>query len=119
MSSTTLASGDILFIDSTHVSKAGSDVNHIFFKILPSLAEGVNIHLHDIFYPFEYPKEWIYEGRAWNENYVLHAFLQYNSAFKITFFSNFLARFHHRTFHEKMPLCMKNTGGSIWLQRVS
>jgi len=57
---------DILFIDSTHVSKIGSDVNHIFFEILPRLARGVYIHFHDVFYPFEYPKEWIYEGRAWN-----------------------------------------------------
>ena len=68
-----LSSGDILFVDSTHVSKVDSDVNYIFFEILPSLTNGVYIHFHDIFYPFEYPKEWIYEGRAWNENYILRA----------------------------------------------
>lgn len=51
-----LARGDFLFIDSTHVSKLGSDVNRIFFEIMPKLNEGVFIHFHDIFYPFEYPK---------------------------------------------------------------
>ncbi len=62
-----LSPGDILLIDSTHVSKVDSDVNHILFSILPALAPGVYIHFHDIFYPFEYPKQWIYEGRSWNE----------------------------------------------------
>ena len=70
-----LKSGDVLFIDSTHVSKIGSDVNYLFFEILPRLHRGVYIHIHDIFYPFEYPKDWIDEGRAWNENYILRAFL--------------------------------------------
>ena len=55
----TLESRDILFIDSTHVSKVNSDVNHIFFNIIPHLSPGVYIHIHDIFYPFEYPKDWI------------------------------------------------------------
>ncbi|MUG98649.1 class I SAM-dependent methyltransferase [Scytonema sp. UIC 10036] len=59
-----LMPGDFLFIDSTHVAKINSDVNYIFARILPSLNSGVYIHFHDIFYPFEYPKEWIYEGRA-------------------------------------------------------
>lgn len=61
-----LNEGDFLFIDSTHVSKFNSDVNYILHEILPSLKKGVFIHFHDIFYPFEYPKEWLYEGRAWN-----------------------------------------------------
>ena len=75
-----LRANDILFIDSTHVAKIGSDVNRIFFEILPALATGVYVHFHDIFYPFEYPREWIYEGRAWNEAYMLRAFLMYNAA---------------------------------------
>jgi len=114
-----LDAGDILFIDSTHVSKVGSDVNHLLFKILPSLAAGVIIHFHDIFYPFEYPKEWVYEGRAWNEAYLLRAFLQYNPSFKVTFFNSYFAHTHYHLLQLKMPLCMKNTGGSIWLQKVN
>jgi hypothetical protein len=58
------------------VSKVYSDVNYIFFKLLPSLGSGVLVHFHDIFYPFEYTKAWAYENRAWNEAHVLRAFLQ-------------------------------------------
>ena len=65
-----LSAGDVLFVDSSHVSKTNSDVNYVFFEILPRLSSGVYIHFHDIFYPFEYPKEWVYQGRAWNEAYL-------------------------------------------------
>lgn len=113
-----LSAGDILLIDSSHVSKIGSDVNHIFFKILPALRSGVYVHFHDIFHGFEYPREWVYQGIAWNEDYILRAFLQYNSAFKIQLFNSFFAQFHKDELVEKMPLCMNNTGGSIWLKKI-
>jgi predicted O-methyltransferase YrrM len=112
-----LEANDILFIDSTHVAKIGSDVNHIFADILPILRPGVYVHFHDIFYPFEYPKEWIYEGRAWNEAYLLRAFLTFNRAYEIVLFNTFLERFHRDHFMRRMPLCLKNEGGSIWLRR--
>src|SRR5215467_7200253 len=112
-----LGERDIVFVDSTHVSKVYSDVNYIFFKLLPSLAKGVLIHFHDIFYPFEYPKDWIYENRAWNELYLLRAFLQYNSAFRIMMFNNYLETFHANYFQTHMPLCLKNTGGSMLIQK--
>jgi hypothetical protein len=51
-----LGENDILFIDSTHVAKVGSDVNYLFFEVLPNLNPGVLIHIHDIFYPFELSK---------------------------------------------------------------
>lgn len=114
---TSLQENDILFIDSTHVSKINSDVNYIFFKILPSLDKGVYIHFHDIFYPFQYPKEWIYEGRAWNEDYILRAFLQFNSSFKIIMFNTFLEYFYEDFFKKEMPLCMNDKGGSIWIKK--
>jgi hypothetical protein len=112
-----LEANDILFVDSTHVGKINSDVNRIFFEILPSLGAGVHIHFHDIFFPFEYPREWIYGGRAWNEIYMLHTFLQYNSRFRVIFMNTFLEHFHRAFFHENMPLCLKNSGGSIWLRK--
>ena len=115
----TLEANDILFIDSTHVSKTGSDVNRILFDILPRLAPGVHIHFHDVFYPFEYPKEWVYEGRAWNEDYILRAFLAFNSAFDIVLFGTWLARFHRQLLAELMPLTLENPGGSLWLTRRS
>ena len=54
-----LQKNDILFIDSSHVSKTGSDVNYEFFDIIPNLNSGAIIHVHDIFYPFEYSKHWV------------------------------------------------------------
>ena len=113
-----LGANDILFIDSTHVSKVNSDVNRIFCDILPRLAPGVHIHFHDIFYPFEYPKEWLLEGRAWNEAYMLRAFLQYNHSFEVVLMNTFMEAFHESFFQEKMPLCLKNRGGSIWIRKV-
>jgi len=114
----TLRNGDILFVDSTHVAKTGSDVNYLFSTVLPRLHSGVHIHFHDIFYGFEYPKEWVYEGRAWNEAYLLRAFLQYNTAFKIVFFNTFLEHFYRDQFSESLPLCLRRLGGSIWLRRI-
>jgi len=113
-----LEAGDILFIDSTHVAKTGSDVNYIFFEILPALAPGVWVHFHDIMYPFEYPKEWVYEGRAWNEAYMLRAFLQYNGDYRIRFFNTWMHLFHGDAFGKKMPVCLRNTGGSIWIEKL-
>ena len=115
----TLSASDILFIDSTHVSKVDSDVNHIFFRILPLLQSGVYIHFHDIFYPFEYPKSWFYEGLAWNEAYILRAFLQYNSEYKIKFFNTYLAYFFREKFFREMPLQLDYVGASIWLEKGS
>ena len=113
-----LAEGDILFIDSSHVVKTASDVNYIFFEILPRLKNGVYVHFHDVMYPFEYPKEFVYDGRAWNEAYMLRAFLQYNDAFRIQFFYHFFERFHRDELAEHTPLCLKSGGASIWLKKV-
>jgi predicted O-methyltransferase YrrM len=112
-----LEANDILFIDSTHVSKIDSDVNRILFDVLPALAPGVCVHFHDIFHPFEYPEEWVFEGRAWNEAYILRAFLQFNSKFNVVLMNTFMQRFHAEFFRENMPLCLKGPGGSIWLRK--
>jgi hypothetical protein len=72
---------DILFVDSSHVSKTGSDVNHLIFEIFPRLRPGVYVQIHDIFLPDDYPPKWaIEDGRNWNEQYVIRAFLQYNKS---------------------------------------
>jgi len=109
----------VLFIDSSHVSKVGSDVNHILFNILPALRPSVRVHFHDVFYPFEYPENWIVNGRSWTEAYLLHAFLQFNDTFEIELFPNYLTRFHQDFFKQRMPLCLKDPGGSIWLRKIS
>ena len=112
-----MEAGDCLVIDSTHVCKTGSDVNHHLFEVLPRLGPGVWVHFHDIHYPFEYPAEWVFQGRAWNETYALRAFLQYNEAFEIAFFNSYFARVHADRVSEGMPLAMKSPGSSLWLRR--
>lgn len=112
----TLDAGDILFIDSTHVAKTGSDLVHLIFNVLPKLKKGVLIHFHDVFYPFEYPKEWVFEGRNWNEDYMLRAFLMYNDNYEIKLFADYLHK-HHETVFKEMPLCYNNSGGNLWLEK--
>jgi hypothetical protein len=114
-----LGPGDILFVDSTHIVKIGSDVQYILFEVLPRLRDGVFIHFHDIFYPFEYPREWVFTGRSWNEAYVLRALLAHSAAYHIVLFNTFLEHFHRAFFREHMPICLNNTGGSLWLYKGS
>lgn len=71
-----LEAGDILFIDSSHQVRMSNDVAHLFCRIIPRLASGVVIHVHDVFLPYEYPKRFFYDCPGWGEQYVLHALLQ-------------------------------------------
>lgn len=112
-----LGENDLLFVDSSHVLKIGSDVGYIIFHILPRLKRGVLVHFHDIPWPFEYPKEWLVRGMIWNEAYFLRSFLQYNIAFQILYFNAYMHRFHRDTLGQKMPLCLKNPGGGLWLRK--
>jgi hypothetical protein len=113
-----LENNDILFLDSSHVSKTGSDVNHYLFRIIPLLKSGVLIHIHDILYPFEYLEEWVLkEKRSWNEAYLVHAFLQFNPSFEIVYWANFAWHYLQDTLARLMPLCLENEGGSLWLRR--
>jgi predicted O-methyltransferase YrrM len=112
-----LRAGDLLFIDSTHVVKCGSDVQFLMFEVLPQLSPGVVVHFHDVFYPFEYPAEWLLKGIYWNEDYFLRAFLSYNSEWEIVFFNTYVATVFRDFLREKMPLCLKNTGGSLYIRR--
>lgn len=113
-----LEANDILFIDSTHVSKVGSDVNHLLFRVLPRLRPGVVVHIHDIFFPFEYPEDWFRGGRAWNEAYLVRAFLQNNNNWEILLFADFAAKQFQAYLKEHMTLCLKNTGGSLWIRKL-
>lgn len=112
-----LEAGDLLFIDSSHVLKYGSDLQFLLFNILPSLSSGVFVHFHDIFYPFEYPSEWLREGRYWNECYFLRAFLSGNRDWKIVLWNHYANQVMSKQIENSMPLCRKNFGGSIYLQK--
>lgn len=113
-----LEKGDVLFIDSTHVSKIGSDINYLLFEILPQLKSGVYIHFHDIFYPFEHPCEWLKkEGYIWNELYMIRAFLMNNKQYKILFFFDYLVKKHANKVNECLNM-LNPSGGSLWLGKL-
>lgn len=107
---------DILFIDSTHVMKAGSDVQYLLGEVLPRLKTGVFVHIHDMFFPFEYPRAWVEQGRNWNELYAVKSFLQFNSRFRIVFWNHFLATIAPDELHKAIPPTTLNPGGGLWLQ---
>jgi predicted O-methyltransferase YrrM len=111
-----LEKDDILFIDSSHVVKCGSDLEHIFFKVLPRLKPGVIVHFHDIHWPFQYPREWISGGRAWNEVYFLRAFLHNNRQVAVEYFNSHMATRHEEDVRKSLPLCLNNPGGGFWMR---
>jgi hypothetical protein len=116
-----LEENDILFIDSSHVVKVGSDVNHLVFEILPRLKKGVWIHFHDIFFPFELPQHWIVDHKKfWNESYLLRAFLMNNDSYEITLFNTFLQKTFRSWFDQEMPECLlgEDPTGSIWIRKM-
>jgi hypothetical protein len=116
---TMLGENDVLFIDSSHVSKVGSDVNRLYFDVLPALAPGVLIHIHDVAGNLEYPRDWIEEGRAWNEQYILRAFLMNNTAYRMELFTAWLWNMKHALIAERMPMCARGGGGQMWLRKLS
>jgi hypothetical protein len=112
-----LCQNDILFIDGSHVVKFGSDLFFLLFSIIPFLKAGVILHFHDIFWPFEYPKEWLLEGRAWNEIYFLRAFLAFNNNFEILFFNDFMRKNYFNLLQKIIPESIKYPGCSLWLKK--
>jgi predicted O-methyltransferase YrrM len=110
-----LGAGDVLFIDSTHVVKPGSDVVWLLLHVLPRLAAGVVVHVHDIFWPFEYPAAWLAQRRDWTEAYLLHAFLAWNESWEILFFASWFWRCNP----DLVPRALAGEQpGSIWLRKV-
>lgn len=116
-----LAENDILFIDSTHIAEIGSDVVFEFLEIIPRLKRGVLIHVHDVFLPASYPREWVHnEHWFWNEQYLLQAFLAFNSAFEVLWAGSFM-RIQCPDDLKRAFASFGKFGhwpGSIWLRRV-
>jgi len=113
-----LQNNDFLFIDSSHVAKFGSDVNYLYFEILPRLQPGVIVHVHDIYWPFEYPLQSIRDGIAWNEAYLLRAFLCFNDKYDILFWTPYAGEKWRDEILARAPAYMKNTGASLWIRRI-
>jgi hypothetical protein len=113
-----LQRNDVLFIDSTHIVKTGSDVVYELFEILPRLRSGVIVHFHDVFYPFEYPPEWVLvRNYSWNELYALRAFLMGNQDWEIMFFNDYFVRAERAEVEREAPEVLRNPGGGLWLRR--
>jgi len=116
-----LGEDDILFIDSSHVLRVGSDVQYLYLEVLPRLRPGVLVHVHDIFLPSEYPRSWVLDKRRfWTEQYVLQTFLAFNEAFRIVLAAGYL--------HLRRPDILESAfpsydralewPGSFWMRRV-
>lgn len=115
-----LRGGDFCFFDGSHCAKAGSDVNWFFFEILPRLAPGVIIHLHDIFLPDDYPDEWIFErGQTWNEQYLLQAFLMNNRDYEILIANRYLWKTQGAALDSLYRGVQPSYGCSFWMRKVA
>ena len=116
-----LEAGDVLFVDTTHTVKVGSDVNFIVLEALPRLREGVHVHLHDIFLPYEYPKQWLEDyGLYWTEQYLVHAFLLFNSGFEVLAAMHALQRDRRDAMAELLPPAVADwPGGAFWMRRTA
>jgi len=115
-----LSENDILFIDDSHVSKIGSDVNFLFLEVFPILKKGVIVHIHDIFLPKDYSSDWILNdhNRFWNEQYLLQAFLSGNSEFEVLLANAFLGYKHlNHLFNLHKPNSPGGGGGSFWIRK--
>jgi len=108
----TLEPGDFLFIDSSHVLKAGSDLEFLYFSILPRLSPGVIIHIHDIFSDWEYPSSWLGQGRSWNELYAVRAILQFSDRFEVLIHLGYVSSQSMAGSLAQDPLSC----GSLWLR---
>lgn len=115
-----LSTGDVLFIDTSHTVKTGGDVVFLLQEVLPRLADGVVVHIHDIFLPWDYPQEWVMAGRAWNEQYMVRAFLTFNSAFEILLGVGWMSHFQPDVLAAALPGYPErypDGGGSLWIRR--
>lgn len=115
-----LRENDVLFIDSSHVLAIGSDVQYEFLEIIPRLRPGVLVHVHDIFLPAEYPKRWVVDGRFWDEQYLLQAFLAFNESFEVLWAGHWLHLNHPdalaKAFATYDP--KRAAPGSFWMRRI-
>ena len=99
-----LRANDILFIDSSHVVSMDSDVVCECLRILPELAPGVLIHFHDIFTPLDYPEKFVMKNLCfWGEQYLLEAFLSFNSTFRVLWSSSAMQHFHPDVLRKAFP----------------
>ena len=116
---TELESGDILFVDTTHTVKIGSDVNHIVLRVLPLLKPGVVVHIHDIFLPYEYLRPFFADyALYWAEQYLLQAFLAFNPSFELLCAVYALGRDQTTRMAASGVIAPGEIGSSFWIRRI-
>ena len=114
-----LQASDILFIDSSHMIRPQGDVLIEYLQILPRLASGVVVHVHDIFTPRDYPMHFYNQPRFWNEQYLLEAFLSNNSAWEVLLAANMLKHEHYDLMRSKcIWITPEREPGSFYMQRL-
>lgn len=114
-----LSENDILFYDGSHCGKTASDVNWFFFRVLPRLRSGVLIHVHDIFFPNDYPWDWIFgRGQSWNEQYVLQAFLMNNEAYRVEICNSYLVQKRRAELRALYGGLQPEHGASLWMKKL-
>jgi predicted O-methyltransferase YrrM len=115
-----LNTGDVLFIDSSHIVMTGGDVVYLYLQVLPRLRPGVLIHVHDIFLPFEYPQEFVVRKRwGWTEQYIVHALLMGNSSFEILWPSCYMWEEHREQVNGILPVKKAfPPPSSLWLRKT-
>jgi len=120
---TALREGDILSIDTSHTVKTGSDVNFLYLEVLPRLAPGVLIHIHDIFLPLDYPENWLQRRIFWNEQYLLQAFLMFNQEFDVVWGQRYVERVFPQLYTAivagRAEPASNQQSFSFWLRRIS
>ena len=112
-----LNDGDILFIDSTHTVKTGSDCLHIYLRLLPNITKKIYIHVHDIFLPFGLPQKWLLDSQIhWTEQYLLMAWMIDNPRVSVLFGSAYHERFNRDLLDSLMRRRFISGGGSFWVK---
>lgn len=109
-----LEGGDVLFIDSSHVVKVGSDVNHLLLDVVPRLASGVRVHIHDVGFPFEYPRAWVEDRTAWNEAYLVRGLLAHSPRYRIDVWNSYLWQREFDAARAALPHWGRSPGSSLW-----
>lgn len=115
-----LGEGDLLFIDTTHTVKVGGDVNRVLLEVLPTLARGVLVHVHDVFLPYEYPRAFFENQCFWQEQYLLQALLAENPNFEVLFPASAVARERPDLIRAFMPQHESTSSpGAFWIRRTA
>ena len=117
---TELAAGDVLFVDTSHVVRRGGEVNRLVLEVLPRVAEGVLVHFHDVFLPYEYPRSFFARGDLYTEQYLLQAYLTENPSWEVLFAAHVAWRERRDALRELIPATALRTTGpaALWMRRT-